>query len=60
MRTDAQGFPSRNMPVTGGSYALSMLRTIRQIPSLLADYTFGTVIVLAQLAFAGRGTIEGT
>ncbi len=31
-----------------------MFRTLFTIPSIVADYTVGTVIVLVQLAIAGR------
>lgn len=31
-----------------------MLRAIFDLPSVVADYTFGTVIVLVQLAIKGR------
>lgn len=31
-----------------------MFRTIFELPSIVADYTVGTVIVLVQLAIKGR------
>lgn len=31
-----------------------MFRSLRELPGIVADYTVGTVIVLAQLALHGR------
>jgi hypothetical protein len=31
-----------------------MFRTITQLPAIVADFTFGTLIVLAQLVVASR------
>jgi hypothetical protein len=36
-------------------YADFMLRSLLGLPSVVADYTFGTVIVLVQLAIVGPG-----
>jgi hypothetical protein len=39
-----------NLPETGTRYAELMFRTILELPSIVADYTVGVVIVLVQLA----------
>jgi hypothetical protein len=45
---------SRNTVETDVRYVDIMLRSLLELPSVIADYTVGTVIVLVQLAIAGH------
>ena len=45
------------MAETSTRYAWIMLRALRVIPSVVADYTVGTLIVLVQLTLRGGNRV---
>ena len=53
-RRVANVFQRRNASETRVRYAGPMIRSLFGLPAVVADYTFGTVIVLVQLAIKGR------
>lgn len=53
-RTGSRVLRLRNMSETGVRYVEVMFRNIFELPSIVADYTVGTVIVLMQLAIVRR------